>query len=117
MDHAVLVGSLERVGDLSSARERLGECERPRDQPVVKRRTFDELQHERWTNRRLFEPVDRGDIGVVQRSQDARLASEPCKALGIGSDVLGQDLERDVAVERRVTRAVDLAHAARADGR
>ena len=47
-----------------------------------------------------------------------RLALEAAHAAR-GSDAvrLGQDLERDVAVEPRVARAVDLAHAARAEGR
>ena len=45
------------------------------------------------------------------------LAREPREPVRIGRKQLGQHLDGDVAVQPRVARAVDLAHAARADRR
>ena len=43
------------------------------------------------------------------------LALKPREPLGVGGERLGQDLDRDVAIQLRVACAVDLAHAARAE--
>ena len=58
----------------------------------------------------------RRDVGMIQRGERLRFALEPRDPLGIGREQLGQDLDRDVAIELRVARAVDLAHPARAEG-
>ena len=52
-----------------------------------------------------------------QRGDGLRLALEPRAAIGIAGEDGGQDLDGDVALEPRVARPVDLAHAARADRR
>ena len=55
-------------------------------------------------------------FGWLSAGDGARLALEAGQAVGIGARRLGgQHLERDVAAEPRVARAVDLAHAARAE--
>jgi hypothetical protein len=53
---------------------------------------------------------------MVQRGQRLRLSLEAHQAIGIGREQLGQDLDGDIAVEVRIARAIDLAHAARAEG-
>ena len=45
----------------------------------------------------------------------ARFALESREPIGIGSEQVGQDFDRDVALERRIARAIDLAPAAGAD--
>ena len=45
------------------------------------------------------------------------LRAESAPAVGIEREGIRQDLDRDVAIELRVARAIDLAHAARADRR
>ena len=52
-----------------------------------------------------------------QRGNRPRLGLEAAPHLGIGGDVRGHDLERDVAAEPRVARAIDLAHPAGAERR
>ena len=42
----------------------------------------------------------------------ARFALESREPIGIGSEQVGQDFDRDVAIELRVPGAVDLTHAA-----
>ena len=51
-----------------------------------------------------------------ERGDRPRLGLEPPPHLGVGRDVRGHHLDRDVAIEPRVARAIDLAHAARTDG-
>ena len=53
---------------------------------------------------------------MVQRREDLRFALEPRQALGIVRERVGQDLDRDVAIELRVAGPIDLAHAAGAEG-
>ncbi len=55
-------------------------------------------------------------FGMVERGEGLGLALEAREALGIARHVGGQHLERDVASELRVGRAIDLAHSAGADG-
>jgi len=57
------------------------------------------------------------DVGVVERREHLRLALEPRHAFGIRGERVRQDLDRDLAPERRVRRSVDLAHSAFADRR
>jgi hypothetical protein len=60
----------------------------------------------------LLEAVDRRDVGVVQSRQRTGLALETRQPLLVGLKRRRQDLQRDVATELRVMRAVDLAHSA-----
>jgi hypothetical protein len=53
---------------------------------------------------------------MAQRGEETGLALEPDEAVRVGHEALGQDLDRDVPVEPRVERAVDLAHSSGADG-
>ena len=54
---------------------------------------------------------------VIQGSQDVGLALEAHHAVAVGGEGFRQDLDRDVAAELGVPRAVDLAHPARAERR
>jgi hypothetical protein len=57
------------------------------------------------------------DIVMVECGEDLSLAREPREPIAISSDKLGQNLQRDIAIERHVAGAIDLAHAARTDER
>ena len=52
-----------------------------------------------------------------QRRDCMRLALEARQAIRIGRELRRQDLDRDLATQLRVARAIDLAHAAGADRR
>ncbi len=52
---------------------------------------------------------------MVQRGEGARLAMEASEPVRVGRETLGQHLERDLAAELLVPRAVDLAHPPLAD--
>jgi hypothetical protein len=53
---------------------------------------------------------------VVECGKRSRFALQPAEKFGVTRDVLWEDLQRDIAIERRIARAIDLAHAARAYG-
>ena len=55
------------------------------------------------------------DVGMIQRREGLGFAYEPREPFGVAHEEIGQDLDRDVALELRVRGAIDLAHAARAE--
>ena len=63
----------------------------------------------------VFEAVDGSDVGMVERREDARLALEPGPAIAVGGECLRQNLHGDVALQARVSCAIDLAHPTGAD--
>ena len=65
----------------------------------------------------VLEAVDRRDVRMVERGEDLRLALEAREPLGIARERVGQNLQRDVAVELGVAGPIDLAHPAGADRR
>ncbi len=54
---------------------------------------------------------------MVQGREDFRLALEAGQSIVVSCERRRQDLDGDLAIEFRVRRAVDLAHAAGANGR
>jgi hypothetical protein len=86
-------------------------------QEIRQRGTFDQFEHERLDTIGLFEPMDRGDVGVIQGRERLGFALEPRDAVGVSREVLGQDLQRNVAIELRIARAIDHAHPALAEWR
>src|SRR5262249_15334255 len=105
------VSGLEGVGDLLAYGDGFLERQRPtQDFPWHK------LQHQEGHTVGLLEAVDGSNVGMIQRSQHAGFALEAGEALGIARKFLGQYLDGDVAAELCVGGAVDLAHAAGADG-
>jgi hypothetical protein len=57
-----------------------------------------------------------GNVRMVQGGKQMRLALEPPDPLTIARDALGKRLDRDVAIERGVSRLPHLTHAAGPDG-
>ena len=55
-------------------------------------------------------------MGMIERREDLCFALEARHALGIQREGIGQDLDRDVAAQSGISRAIHLAHAAGADG-
>ena len=117
MDDALLVRRLERARDLQRNRHRFVQRERAPGDAIGERRSFDQLEHERGASRLFLDAIDRGDMWMVERCQELRLAVETRQPLGIAADRYRQQLERDLAVQPSVASAVDLAHAAAAEQR
>ena len=118
MDDALLVRGVERFGDLPRDVSASAIAQRTALETIGERRSLDELQDERrLPPSTSSSAVDRADVRMIERRQQARFAREPGAALRIGGEVRGQNLDRDVATEPAVARAIDLAHAAGAERR
>jgi hypothetical protein len=112
MHDAALVGRFDRLGDLGGHVERLAKRQRPTSEAGREGLARDELQYEERRVPRLFEPVDRGDVGVIQAREGLCFAPEPCQPLGIKGELGGERLERHVTGQARVARPIDFSHAA-----
>ena len=73
MDDAALVRRLEPFGDLSSDRHSFRDEKRARRNAFRERRAFDELEDERLDAIGFVDPVDRGDVGMIQRRGEPAL--------------------------------------------
>src|SRR6516165_6713704 len=60
---------------------------------------------------------DGKNVGMIQCYCRSGFLFESPQAFGISSEVLGQDLDGDVAVQPTIVRAVNFAHSARAERR
>ena len=105
---------------VSASRERqarASRCARDVLEPLRERLALDELEHQEADAVRLLDAVDRADVRMIQRGEHPRLALEARQPIRVARERARQDLDRDVATELRVARAVHLAHAARAEQR
>jgi hypothetical protein len=64
---------------------------------------------------RLFESVNDGDIGMVQRGEGLGFPLEAREPVGVVCECLGQDLDRDVPVQLCVAGTIHPAHGAFTD--
>ena len=92
------------------------EGNRPALEPLGQVLAGDELEHEERLAVRLVEAVDRGDVRVVERGEQVRLAPEAREALFVPRELGRQHLDRDLAVELGVARAEHFAHPPGAEG-
>jgi hypothetical protein len=117
MDDALVVCAFQRVGDLLGDRQRLVEGDRTFGNAIGQRGPVHELEHERGHACRVFEPVDRSDMRMIERREHLRFTPEPCQAVHVGSNRFRQDLDRDVPPQGVVRRPIHFAHAAGAEQR
>ena len=115
MHDAFVVRRLQPIGNIARDAQRFRRGQRTICETRLKRFALDELHRNATRAIRFLEAVDLRDVAVVQRCEDARLALEAREAVGIGGDFDRKELQRDVAIELGVMRAIDLAHAACAD--
>ena len=92
--------------------QRLDERDRPAAQAIGEVLAFDQLHDQRAAAAGFLETVDAGDVRVTERREHLRLAMEARHAVVVVREVLGQQLQRHVAVQARVGRAEHLSHAA-----
>ena len=112
MDHAAVVGGLERVGDLLANPDGLLDRQRPALQAIRESLALDPLEDQVAGGvRRLLEAVNRGDVGMIERRQQLGLALETRELLGVASHLGGQGLDRHSPVELAIAGEVHHAHA------
>ena len=117
MNDPLLMRRFEGICDLSRDRQRLDERDRPARDPLREILAVDELEHERGNAARLFEPVDVGDVRMIERRQHLRFAAEPRETIRIIGNGWQQHLDRDVAIQLGIARAKYFAHSTRAERR
>ena len=113
MNDASRVCRLERFGHALSNRQRPGQGQRTVGNEFGQCGTFDELDHQGLDGTRLLDPVNGGDIGMVERGKHPRLTLETKEAIGIAGEEVRQNLEGNVTAQSRIAGAIDLAHAPR----
>jgi hypothetical protein len=82
---------------------------------LEKRLALEQLHHEVVDAVLLADVVEHAEVGMVETGNGSRPALETRSTLGVLREFGRQHLDRDVATEPRVLRAVDLAHAPGAD--
>ena len=92
--------------------ERFVDADAARCDAIRERRSLHQLQHERGRGAGVLDAVDAGDVRMIERGQHTRFALESREPLGVCRERARQDLDRHIAPEARVARAVHLAHAA-----
>ena len=110
MDDSLVVCGQERLADLFRNRACFVPRHRSSRDPLGQRRPVDQLHDQRMDAARVLEPVNVRDVGVVERREHLRFAMEARQSLGIVGEEIGQDLDRDVAVQLGVMGTIDLAH-------
>ncbi len=116
VDDPLLVRGGEAVDDLEGVVDRLARRELAAGEDGAEGLAFEELLDDVGRAVVLADVVDGGDVGVVEDAGGFGLLLEAAQAIGVGGEGGGEDLDRDVAAEARVLGAVDLPHAAGADG-
>lgn len=98
--------AMQRLGDLRAVAEHVGERQRsPRD-AVGERLSFEQLHDEE-----VVADVEEGaDVRVRELRDRLRLSLEANLQLHIRSEVIRENLDRDLAIEARVAPLPDLAH-------
>jgi hypothetical protein len=113
VDDAALVRDLERRRHLRCDLKRLVHGERRAREASAQRLALDALQHQHHrAARHLLQSMDGGDVRVVQARECQRLVAEAGERFRARRQPRRQHLERHLALEPRVAREPDLAHAA-----
>ncbi len=117
MHDAGAVCPFEGARDLDRVAERFLDAEPLSRETLGEGRALDELHHDVVAAFVAADVVHRADMGVVQGRDDASFLLEPAAELSVGGVCFRKDLDGDAAIQPRVARAIDLAHAPRAEER
>jgi len=115
VDHTRLVRRLDARGDLHRQLDRLIHRQRPTVEPVRQRLAFNIFEDQILRAVLLLDPVDAGEVGVVDLRERPRLALKAGEAVGILGELLRRRLDGDGAVQPRVAPEVHDAHPAAAE--
>ena len=115
MDDALLVGGLQSLGDLLRDRQRLVEREAAPGDPVGERSPSTSSR----TSARgvVLDPVDRGDVRMIERREHLRLAWKRARRSGSSAKASGSTLIATSRFSLVSLARSDLAHTARRRGR
>ena len=117
MDDSCLVRCLEAGCNLRGYCERLVGGESSTRQLFVETLPLDELHDEVDRPPVFLQPVERRDVGVAERAEEARFTLESGPALGVTRKGVREGFDRHIAPHSRIARAPDLPHPAATEGR
>ena len=115
MDDALFVGELQRLANHRHNRQRLLRRHFAVQQQLAQIQAVYKFHHQITMSTRFAEVVDSDNVGVIQPRQGLGFACEPFDELPVPVLFLGQDFERDNAVQARLPGLVHHAHAAAAE--
>ncbi len=123
VDNSFFVGDVEGLGDLPRDAQRVTNGQPRALRPLTRnireglreRLPVHELENQEPDAFGFLEAVDRADVRMIQRGEHPRLPLEAREPLGVARERVRQELDRDIALELRVARAVHLTHAARTE--
>ena len=104
---------VERVGELASKFENLFEGERTFFEALRKRLAFEALHDEIVGAILMANVIEHTDVRMIEAGDGFGFPFEALLVNGIIRNLRGKNLDRDGAVEARIARAKDFAHAAR----
>ena len=115
MDDSLRMGRVECVGDLDAQIEHRFDLQRLATDPVPERLPLQQFHGDEGSPIDLVNLVDRADVRVVQRGRSFGLPLETAEGLCVVGEVVGKELQGDVATELEVFRLIHHAHATAAD--
>ena len=117
VEHGLAMRLRQGVSHLDGIAQELIQRERTFREAGGERLAFQVLHHQEVDAVLVADVVKGADMRVVQAGDGAGFALEALAKFRVGGQVGRQNLDGDGAVEARVFRAIDLAHAAGADER
>src|ERR1019366_3509520 len=115
MDDPFRVSRGKSMGDLDPDFHGRVLGKRARREPLTQRLTFEQLGDDVVDAVCLADVVEGEDVGVRERSDGPRFALETGQPVDVVGEVGWQNLDRHLAPEPRIPRAINLAHPARAE--
>ncbi len=115
VDDALVVRAREPFGDLGGDFEGAVRRQRAARGQVAQLLAAHQLHRDEVDAVGFVDRVDDRDVRMFERGGSARLLNEPLAPVGVGHQLRRQHLERHLAVQAQVERAIDDAHAAAAD--
>src|SRR5262249_43123948 len=100
----------EPRGDLPRVIERLRRSDPSAAEPLAQRFPFEQLADDEVQTLVRTDVVYADDVRMIERARRLRLQLEAAKPLRVRGEALVENLDRDVAVQPRVARAIDLTH-------
>jgi hypothetical protein len=115
VNNAPVMGCGEPVGDLECVIGYFALRKRGGGHLIAERLAIKKLGDEVVNAVLLSDIVNGEEIGMAQRAEHAGFLLEALQAVGIAGERFRKNFDGDGAVQARVARTVDLAHAARAE--
>ena len=105
---------LQGVCDLHRDRDGILDGERTLQQPLGERRSVDQFKYQGGHSVDALEAIDGADVRMVEGRENPGFALEADQTVRVLGEERREDLDRHVAIELAVARAVDIAHPATA---